>query len=291
VYSIGGGIDGFNSRIEYAPRSKLALIVLSNVGGEAAEDLAGDLRKVADGEPVTLASDRVSVTLSADTLERAAGYYWTEEATLLQVTRKNDHLQMAGAGGTRDLYPASKRDYFSKTENVEMSFVDDEQGRMQSLVIHVKDRVVRGDRIAANEAREICDLRNRKLKEQTATPGTEDALRNLIEAIVAGAPNYSLLGPAVADMTRRELPRQQALLERMGIVKHIDFVGVGAGGAADVYLVTFERGTLQAQIALGPDGKVWSQEMRSSMSSARLGDLDPRPGQSREDASITAASR
>jgi CubicO group peptidase (beta-lactamase class C family) len=289
VYSSGGGIDGFNTRVVYLPHSKLALIVLSNVGGESADELVSDLRKVADGEPVTLASDRVPVTLASEMLDRTTGYYWSEEATLLSVTRKNDHLQMVGAGGTRDLYPASRRDFFAQTENVEMSFAEDDQGRIDSLVIHLKDRVVHADRIAPGEARDLCDMRARKLKKRSvATPGSEDALRNLIEQIVAGNPDYSRLGPAVGDMTRRELPRQQALLERMGIIKHIDFAGVASSSAADVYMVSFERGSLQARISLGPDGRVWSQEIRPWQ--GMPADLDARLPQSRREAAWTAST-
>jgi CubicO group peptidase (beta-lactamase class C family) len=282
VYSVGGGIDGFNTRVVYESRSKRALIVLSNVGGEAADELVADLRKVAEGQPVAPPAPPAPVAPSADRsppvsmvaddreLDHLAGSYWTDEATVLSVTHRADHLQMQGAGKTRDLYPRSPRDFFARSDNVEVSFADDEHGRAPTLVIHLSDRTVHAERIGANDVQEIFDMRARKLQELTATPGSEGALRQLFAGIVAGTPDYGRLGPAAADLTRRELPRLQPLLEHLGSIEHIEFVGVAPITAADVYIVTFEHGPLQARIQLGPDGRIWAHDERQASASLHV---------------------
>jgi hypothetical protein len=279
----------------YESRSKRTLIVLSNVGGEAADELVADLRKVAEGQPVAPtpppppappapAADRSPpVSMVADELDYLAGSYWTDEATVLSVTRRTDHLQMQGAGRTRDLYPRSSRDFVARVDNVDVSFVDGEQGRPPTLVIHLPERTVHAERIGANDVQEIFDIRARKLQELTATPGSEDALRKLIAGIVAGRPDYNRLGPAAADLTRRELPRLQPLLEHLGPIQHIEFVGVAPVTAADVYMVSFQRGPLQARIQLGPDGRIWAHEERLASTSLHVAERRaPIPGRTDE---------
>jgi CubicO group peptidase (beta-lactamase class C family) len=263
VLTGGGGIEGFNARVVYDTRSKLTLIVLANLSGDAADELVADLRRVAEGTAATLMSDRSAVMLSAEALERLTGYYWTDKGTIITVSRKNDHLEAQGVEGhTRELYPQSRREFYAKTEDVEASFSDDARGRIESLWFRLPDRQLHAGRIGAEEAREMYAERERKIRDQTATPGSDAAVRELLEGIAAGDPDYSSMGAALGELMREQLSRLQPVLERLGAIQHTDFVGVAPGTGADVYLVTFERGAMEMRICLGPDGKIWSQELR-----------------------------
>jgi len=66
----GGESKASNQIVSYIPTGKLAVIVLANLEGRAANDIAADLRKVAHHEAVTLISDRMAVAVSSDMLER-----------------------------------------------------------------------------------------------------------------------------------------------------------------------------------------------------------------------------
>jgi hypothetical protein len=262
ILSQGGVIDGFNTRLVYVPGDRVTVIVLSNLSDGSADQLAADLRGVAEGEPVTLVSDRTLVTLSPAVLDRPTGHYLTEDGTLIAVGRKDDHLQAQGLGRVRDFYPQSPRDFFATTENVEVSFTDNAEGRIESLLLRLPDHQVHAARIDEADARELSAERDRKLQERMATPGSDKALRELVDEIVSGNLDLSQLGPSFAELTRRQLPRLQQMFDRLGAIRHTDFLGVASGTGADVYLVTFENGSMEMRISMGPDGRIWSQELK-----------------------------
>lgn len=264
--SQGGAIEGYSTRVVYVPDDQLAVIVLANEGNSAADELARDLRAVAEGEQVTLVSDRTPVTLSPAALDRLTGHYWTPEGAVITVERKDDHLVAEGLGGVRELYPQSARELFAITEDVDVSFSDDPDGRIVSLIYRLEDRVVHATRIGEVEARELNEERSRKVQEQTATPGSDRALRDLVSEIESGNLDDSALGPGFADYVRRQLPRLQQMFDRLGAIRHTDFLGVALTGADD-YLVTFQNGSMEIRIGLGPDGRIWSQEIRPWKSS------------------------
>src|SRR4029077_6821221 len=64
VVEHGGSIDGFNSYMIYAPARNIAIIVLSNVSGDAPDKMAGNLLDVTLGKAVTLAKQRVALPIS-----------------------------------------------------------------------------------------------------------------------------------------------------------------------------------------------------------------------------------
>lgn len=258
----GSEMAGFSSHLVYIPAQKIAVIVLANLAGGAADQLATDLREVADREPVTLVSDRVAMALTIPALERLTGHYWTDEGTFLAVTRQDRHLQTEGLGPTRELYARNAREFFARTEDVEVSFADDAEGRIDSLIFKLPDREVRAVRISDADVRALCAERDRKLQQQTASHGSATALRELISEVETGQLDASRLAPAFAQLLRRDLPRRQQALQRLGAVQQLEFMGVAPVTGEDVYLVTFAHATMQMRIGLGADGKIWSEELR-----------------------------
>jgi bla regulator protein BlaR1 len=92
-----------------------------------------------------------------------------------------------------------------------------------------------------------------KVQSQTATPGSEAALRRMIEGIVTGKPNFAEMSPELAKATREQLPRLAASMRELGAVQSVEFRGAGSQGW-DAYEVRQERGLSQWKIALGADG-------------------------------------
>ena len=95
----------------------------------------------------------------------------------------------------------------------------------------------------------------KRFKDQTAAPGSEAALRKLIEGLRAGNPDYDLMSSNFAAITRQQLPQLQSTMTDLGTIQSVSFKGVGPGGA-DIYQMKFEKGALECRISLGPDGKV-----------------------------------
>jgi hypothetical protein len=88
-------------------------------------------------------------------------------------------------------------------------------------------------------------------------------VRRMIDEFQTGKPNYDLMGPGLAEATRRQLPQLQSMIAAMGALQSVIFKGVGPGGA-DIYQVNFEKGSIDYRIWLGADGKVENANQRPS---------------------------
>jgi bla regulator protein blaR1 len=88
-----------------------------------------------------------------------------------------------------------------------------------------------------------------RIQSRTPVPGSEAALRRLIESLREGAPNYDEMSPALAQACRRQLPQLQMTARFLGAIQSIEFKGVGSQGW-DVYEVRRENGVAKWRIAV-----------------------------------------
>jgi hypothetical protein len=95
----------------------------------------------------------------------------------------------------------------------------------------------------------------KRIKDQTAAPGSEAIVRTEMEELRAGKPDYDRMSPGLANATRQQLPGIQSRLVELGALQSVKFNGVAPNGA-DIYQLKFEKGSFEYRIALGPDGKV-----------------------------------
>jgi hypothetical protein len=86
-------------------------------------------------------------------------------------------------------------------------------------------------------------------------PGSEQVLREYIDALGRGAPNYDNMTPQVATNTRQQLLLYQAVLARLGTLRALSFRGVTAAGN-DVYIAHFSNGSAEGRIGLVKEGKI-----------------------------------
>ena len=70
-----------------------------------------------------------------------------------------------------------------------------------------------------------------------------------------GKPNYELMGSDLARATRRQITQHQATIAKLGALQSVTFKGVGAGGP-NIYLSTFEKGSLEWRAWMNLDGSV-----------------------------------
>ena len=96
---------------------------------------------------------------------------------------------------------------------------------------------------------------DRRAKTQAASPGSEAAVRRIIEELRLGKPDYDLMSSALARQTRRQITQQQATIAKLGALKSLTFKGVGTAGQ-DIYQAKFEKGSLEWRIWLNLDGSV-----------------------------------
>lgn len=90
----------------------------------------------------------------------------------------------------------------------------------------------------------------------------EEMLRRYIEGVGKGQPDYEHMTSEVADITRQQLPFDQAILARLGALRAVSFRGVTALDS-DIYIAQFANGSAEwrigvrngtvTKIALGPN--------------------------------------
>jgi hypothetical protein len=68
------------------------------------------------------------------------------------------------------------------------------------------------------------------------------------------------MSPEFAEATRQQLPQLHGLMDRLGELRSLKFVGPAMGG--DAYEVTFANGALVMSMMLGPDGKIAGSAIR-----------------------------
>jgi hypothetical protein len=85
--------------------------------------------------------------------------------------------------------------------------------------------------------------------------GSEAMLRQYIETIGRGEPNYDRMTSEVAAQTRQQLPFNQAILSRLGALRAMSFRGVSSLGS-DIYMAHFANGSAEWRIGLVKDGMI-----------------------------------
>ena len=268
VIQHGGGIEGFNTIVSYSPDDQVTVIVLANVNGAAPGQIAPKLRALARGEQVTLAGERKAITLDAKTLASYVGAYRVPSGPVMLITLDGD--QLMSKLGNQQAMPTlaeSRTTFFPKGVDAELEFSDvDAQGRPAVLTLHQNGRSIRMARLADSEAKPLIDAAEqfaKRFKAQTPAPGGEAALRRMLAGLQQGTPDYALMSPGLANLTRQHLPTMQPELAKLGAVQSVAFKGVGPGGA-DIYEVKFANGAQEWRIWLTPDGKIDSANFRAA---------------------------
>jgi CubicO group peptidase (beta-lactamase class C family) len=141
VVSHGGGIEGFNTHLAYAPEKQIAVVVLGNVNGGGPDSMGGQLMDAVLGKPVVLASERKAVPISKEESAKFVGVYDLAPTFSLTIAISGDHLTAQGTGqpaielmyeGVKDGHP----NFFVAPVNAEIEFVPDASGAITSLILH-----------------------------------------------------------------------------------------------------------------------------------------------------------
>lgn len=261
VIDHNGGIQGFTTHLSYYPDDKLTVVVLNNAGSPATDAIAEQLATLAHGGNVVLQSEHKEITLDPSILARYTGAYkMAPPGGNMLITIEDGHLagQLTGQQPL-PIFPESETMFFAKAISVQIEFpATPAQGHAAQLTLHQNGRDVVGTRLSDAEGRQLADAATataKRIKDQTATPGSEAALRRVIEETRAGKPDYSLMSDAMGAATRQQLPQLQSMMAQMGAVQSVAFKGVGPGGN-DIYEVKFANGSLEYRIGVSAGGRV-----------------------------------
>jgi hypothetical protein len=208
------------------------------------------------GPPNAMSSSGAVQSIDVDpaVLDRYTGDYQLAPSVVVDVTRDGNRLFAQLTGQPKaEIFASSESEFFYKIVKAQISFETDAQGRTTGLVLHQHGADMAAPRIDTAAAQQIKTTLAAKVQSQTATPGSEAAVRHLIDGIATGRPNYAEMSPALANASREQFPQMAAVLAQLGAVQSIEFRGVGNQGW-DVYDVRHEHGTSQWRIALDEHG-------------------------------------
>jgi CubicO group peptidase (beta-lactamase class C family) len=144
-----GGIEGFNTSLNYYPDDKLTVIVLGNLTGGAPDQIAAKLGQVALGQTVILPSERKAITVSPDLLSQYAGTYRMTDAPIDNIIAvKDGHLTTKlGNQPALDLFPESETMFFLKVVDAQIEFLRDPATHaVNHIVIHQNETSHEGRR-------------------------------------------------------------------------------------------------------------------------------------------------
>src|SRR5262249_12629872 len=95
-----------------------------------------------------------------------------------------------------------------------------------------------------------------RIKDRVPAPGSQEALRGMLDHGRAGNPNYEQMSPEFAQVARKQLPYWQIVGQHFGAIVSVEFLRVSDQGW-DVYEVQHEHDVYRYRIATGDDGKVY----------------------------------
>jgi hypothetical protein len=248
----------------YYPDDQLTVVVLANLNGPVAGQIANQLAAVAYGEAVKLPGERQEITVDPKVLGRYVGAYALGPGMLITL-EGNQLMSKLGSQNSVPLFPESETLFFAKVVDAQIGFPATEaDAKATEMTLHQNGRVQKAKRLDEAASQRLADAAAaiaKRVKDQTPAPGSEVALRKMIEGVRTGAPDYDMMSPALANVTRQQLPQLQSTLTQLGAVQSITFKSVGPAGP-DIYQVKLEKGSLEYRIWMTLDGKIESAAVR-----------------------------
>jgi DNA-binding transcriptional MerR regulator len=206
------------------------------------------------------------VTVDQAVLDSYAGFYRRGEYGVTTTWRDGKRLfidaPIPGSVGAVALHPTSETEFYPThgAGFFQFTFLRDPQGAVSGVRTRVQGVEITSPRIDAATAEQLMARLSERLHSQKPLPGSEAALRRLVEGIKAGNPPYEKMNPQLELVLRNRLPLLQPLAERLGAFRSIEFRGVESGGC-DQYDVHCERGTSRWRILLSADDRISSANL------------------------------
>ncbi|SEL75133.1 CubicO group peptidase, beta-lactamase class C family [Chitinophaga rupis] len=155
-----GGINGFNTLIVRIPDSKDLVVLLNNTGGAPLRDIAKNILAILYNKPYTppakpthSLSQPAAKTLAAITPDTAAyrlytGKYELAPNVVMAISTEGDHIYEQLTGQARfEIFPSAPAEFFMKVVDARISFMKNEQGVVDQLVLHQNGRDITAKRV------------------------------------------------------------------------------------------------------------------------------------------------
>jgi hypothetical protein len=259
-----GGVAAATS--ESSIERRIVLMNTPRIRGWRASSAAGVLLSIGVATAIALVSPPAiqlsfagtAASVEPGALERYVGDYEFATTSIVRIRLRDGQLSsdwgpLTSVSG--QLFRVGKVGCCSPDSDTYVRFATDVAGRVIGAVFQQNGVATEAPRIDAQRTQAIDSSISARVRDQAAAPGSQEALRRLIDGIESGSPTYAELSPQVAGGTRAQLADLQATMKPWGALRSIEFRGVDPRGW-DQYLVRFERGTASWQVALDSYGVI-----------------------------------
>ena len=218
--------------------------------------------------PVSVADEQLTPDVS--TLDRYIGYYFRNRALgVSTITRKDSKLVLEPIGQpVLELEQTGEADFEIPKFDLVLNFEQIENGAAKRLVIWHCGTALRLERTDADTANVIKQTIADRIRDRIPAPGSQEALREVLDTGRAGNPNYDQMSAEFAQVARGQLPYWQIVGQYFGAIVSIEFLRVSNQGW-DIYKVQHENDVHQYRIAMGADGKVYGFSEASATADKR----------------------
>lgn len=209
------------------------------------------------------ARPRKAVPFDPRRFDRYVGYYQLAHSptTFTHIFRDGERLfeqlnveQRAGVAPV-EFFPESETKFFATRVASQISFVTDAGGQATGLVFHQGGHERPASRVEKSVVDRFEAALERRIQDNTASPGTEAFIRRYIVGCEKGQPNYDEMSPSLVRGVRRRHSRIENRHRGVGVLKVLSFKGVDRSGW-DVYEATFTQGQVEYRVPpLTVDGK------------------------------------
>ena len=196
-------------------------------------------------------------TPDAATLDRYVGHYVRNRGPgVSTITRRHAKLVLEPIGQPAlELEQTGEADFALPKLDLALCFEQIEDGAAKRLVFWHRGIALRLERTEADAAKAIKQAVADRIRDRRPMTGSEEALRQMLDAGRAGDPNYDRMSPELAQLTRGQLPYWQIVGQYFGAIVSIEFLRVSNQGW-DIYQVQHENDVHQYRILVADDGKV-----------------------------------
>jgi len=165
-------------------------------------------------------------TLDPDVLDRYVGVYapYSGEFGLYTITRAGVNLVMQVTGQPSfELYSRGGVEFAPTVVDARVTFLCEAGDAVTGLVLRQAGAEISTARIDSATAEQFRARLAARIENKERTPGSEAALRRLIDGIRAGAPDYEEMSPAFARLLEHQVPRLKEIAQYLGAIRSLDF--------------------------------------------------------------------
>ena len=143
-----GGTGGFASYATFNAEHDVGVVILCNTAAAQAYELGPKVRSIMRGEPYEPFEIRAVAHVEPESLERFTGRFELFPGFQLLITRDGDRLMaQATSQSTFRIYPESEFEFFYRVVDAQITFVPNEDGSVDKLVLHQGGRDLPAQRI------------------------------------------------------------------------------------------------------------------------------------------------